>query len=139
MLEGLLYVQLLKFSIDYLTPFWLGTYQPLFAFLDLSHYFRYASPEAHNIILFVCLAYMNLYWIVHMLIFLSGRKLTNLSLNFKRLYFLLTKNLLFLPLLNSVFRYSCINIVYSDQLLIPSISFIVLPILPSNLAQLYQC
>ncbi len=73
MLEGLLYVQLLRFSIDYLTDFWLGRYQPMLAYLDLSHYFRSVNPGAHNIVIFVCLAYMNLYCLIHLIIFLGHK------------------------------------------------------------------
>lgn len=132
-------MQLLRFSIDYLTPFWLGTFQPLLSYLDLSYYFRSVSPNAHDIVIMVCLGYINLYWIVHLIIFLTGRKLSNLSLNFKRLYFLLTKNLLFLPLLNSVYRYLSPHIVFLDQFPILSILFIVPQPLLLSLSQLYLC
>lgn len=103
-LECLQYFMLFRFSIDYFTSTWLGDPQPIFSYLDLSYYLRFASQNACSITVIVSLIYMNLYWLVHVVIFFADKKLSNIALNVKKLIFIITKNLFFLPLLNIVLR-----------------------------------
>lgn len=104
LLEGLFNLQLLRFAIDYYTQDWLGYDQPALCYLDLSFYFRSIAPNNHHIVIAVAIAYMTIYLLTRLIVFLRGKASSNIALNLLRLYFIVTKNLLFIPLVNSVLR-----------------------------------
>jgi hypothetical protein len=92
----------LRYSIDYFTLNWLGYYAPIFTYLDLSFYIKFVTPTTQQIIFSLALLFLNIYWILPLSLFLSGRTLSNLQQNIRRFMFIVARNLLFLPLLNIV-------------------------------------
>ena len=98
---------MLRYSIDYLTPNWLAQTTPIFSYTDLSYYLTYASPAVQQLIFALAVVFINLYWILPLSLFLSRREHSNWGMNLQRFLFILTKNVLFLPLLNIVIRYLC--------------------------------
>jgi hypothetical protein len=85
--------------------------------LDLSYYLNLAGAQTFNIVLVVSLTFMNLYWIIHVLIFLAGKTLSNAQSNARKLVFMVTKNVLLLPLLNVVIEYINANLVLTTATL----------------------
>jgi hypothetical protein len=99
------YLQLLKYSIDYFTPYWLGREQPILVHLSASYYTKFESELMQHAMLCIVMVFMSTYWLAHFLLFRNGVKLSAAAQNVKRVLFLITKNLLYLPLLTTVLRY----------------------------------
>jgi hypothetical protein len=63
------YLQLLKYSIDYFTLYWLGHEQPVLVHLNAAYYSKFESELAQRVLLYLAVAFMNIYWLAHFLLF----------------------------------------------------------------------
>jgi hypothetical protein len=102
------YLQLLKYSIDYFTLYWLGREQPILVHLNASYYSIFVSELVLQMMLYIAVAFMNIYWLAYFLLFKYEVKLSATGQNMKRILFSVTKNVLFLPLITIILRY-CLN------------------------------
>ena len=98
-------IQILKFPIDGLSDKWTDKEQPLFSYLDLGYAFNGVETESYQSVLAAAIIFMNAYWLFHLVIFATGFEWGRVSSNARKLFFLITKNLLFLPLLNLIVGY----------------------------------
>lgn len=103
---------MLKFCIDYYSLSWFGSIQPIFLYLDFSYYLGSVSESSYQLVLILALIYMNLYWLITLSLFIMGKKMSTVTQNMKKVFFLLSKTILYMPLLNIVLRYSLFYIVY---------------------------
>jgi len=53
---------------------WLGYNQPIFSFLDASYYLIFVDSKTSDIITVVCILFMNIYWVVPFVRFITGVK-----------------------------------------------------------------
>lgn len=104
MLEFIPYLQILKFSIDYFTLDWLGYSQPIFSFLDASYYLNFANSSAYQLAFLLSIAYMNIYWMLLLFLFVADRQLGPLGMNIKKFVFILNRNVLLLPFFNLILK-----------------------------------
>ena len=104
---------MLKYSIDYFSHKWIGREQPIFSYLDISFYSISMSQNIKEIILYLTLTYITLYWLVQLIVFLYINELPNLAQNIKKGVFMVTKYIFFVPFFGTILRYSSFNIVFS--------------------------
>ena len=109
------YLTMLKYSVDYFTPIWIDKEQPILSYLDPSFSLKLFTPNIREIFLYFTLSYITLYWMLPLMMFLNDVKRSNLALNANRMIFLITKNVLLLPMLQIVLSLFVINNPYSQS------------------------
>ena len=115
MLDFWFYLTMLKYSVDYFTPIWIDKEQPIFSYLDPSFSLRLFKPNTRDIFLYFTFSYITVYWLLPLVMFLNDVKRSNLALNVNRMVFLITKNVLLLPMLQIVLSLFVINNPYSQS------------------------
>ena len=91
--------------MDYQTVAWVGYELPIFSYLDLSYYVNLTTSEGYTIILVISIIYMALFCLVQVIIYLLGVSYSTLAANIRKIIFIVTKNVLFLPFLNIILKY----------------------------------
>ena len=101
-LEFVPYLLVLRYPIDFFTIDWLGYYCPIFSYFDLSFYLGFVGDTFQQVALVLALLFATLYWAVPLSLYLAKHSISNTGMNFRRIVFLVTRNLLYLPILNVV-------------------------------------
>jgi hypothetical protein len=108
-----MFLQMLKFPIDYFSSDWFGYFQPIFSFLDLSYYQKYMSENAFQTMLIFVVSLITVYWMTLFALYLVKYKFGETTANVRRLALLLMSTVLYMPVLNTVLKYSFVYLVYS--------------------------
>ena len=69
-----MFIQILKFPIDYFSQNWFGYDRALFWYIDLAYYVQYMSVNAYQSVLIFILTMTTLYWMVSITLFLTQYK-----------------------------------------------------------------
>jgi hypothetical protein len=65
-----MFIQILKFPIDYFSKYWFGDYQAVFYYLDLSYYEKYMTQNQYESILILTLIMITIYWMTRIALYL---------------------------------------------------------------------
>ena len=78
------------------------------------------SQNIKEILLYLTLTYITLYWLVQLIVFLNITELPNLAQNIKKGVFMVTKYILFVPFFGNILRYSSYNLVFLPSKVTPT-------------------
>lgn len=99
-----MFLQMLKFPIDYFSSDWFGYFQPIFSFLDLSYYQKYMTENGFQTVLIFVVTLITVYWMALFGLYLVNYKYGETAANIKRFLLLLVSTVLYMPILNTILK-----------------------------------
>ncbi len=107
-----MFIQILKFPVDYFSINWFGYNKAVFWYFDISYYIQNMSVNGYQSVLIFTLTMITLYWMVCITLFLTKYKASETIANVRRLILLFVSTIFYLPILNIILTYIINNLVY---------------------------